>query len=54
MSWQVGDKVRVVDQNITGTIVWTDGNWFTIEDDDSEWEWPDNLLGYKKSELEEI
>jgi len=54
MNWQVGDKVRVIDQNITGTIKWTDGSWFTIEDDDSEWEYPENLLEFREWELERI
>ena len=54
MSLQVGDKVRVIDQNITGTIMWTDGSWFTIEDADSEWEYPENLLEYREWEIEPL
>ena len=50
---QVGDKVSVKDQNITGIVTWTDGDWYTIEDLDSEWEYPDNLLEYRHWELEE-
>ena len=49
---KVGDKVNVIDQEITGTVVEDSGNLVVIEDDESEFE--DDRLEYKKSELEEI
>lgn len=49
----VGDYVRVKDQNITGYIVeYSSGNKVVIEDDDSEFESPENRLEYRLSELE--
>jgi small-conductance mechanosensitive channel len=55
MSVQIGDRVKVLDQDITGTVVeigW--GNKIVIEDDDSEYEWPDNRLEYRETEVEVI
>ena len=49
---KVGDKVRVIDQEITGTVVEDWGNLVVIEDEESEFD--DNRLEFKKSELEEI
>lgn len=49
---KVGDKVKVIDQEITGTVVEDSGNLVVIEDDESEFD--DNRLEFKKSELEEI
>ncbi len=49
---KVGDKVKVIDQEITGTIVEDWGNLVVIEDEESEFD--DNRLEFKKSELEEI
>ena len=49
---KVGNKVRVIDQEITGTVVEDWGNLVVIEDDQSEFD--DNRLEFKKSELEEI
>ena len=49
---KVGDKVRVIDQEITGTVVEDLGNLVVIEDEESEFD--DNRLEFKKSELEEI
>tara|TARA_R100001129_G_scaffold154152_1_gene116793 strand:+ start:52 stop:228 length:177 start_codon:yes stop_codon:yes gene_type:complete len=49
---KVGNKVRVIDQEITGTVVEDWGNLVVIEDDESEFD--DNRLEFKKSELEEI
>lgn len=48
----VGDKVKVIEQEITGTIIEDWGNLVVIELD--EYEWGDNRLEYKKSELEEL
>ena len=52
MMFKVGDKVKVIDQEITGTVVEDSGNLVVIEDDESEFD--DNRLEFKKSELEEI
>ena len=49
---KVGDKVKVIDQEITGIVVEDLGSLVVIEDDESEFE--DDRLEYKKSELEEI
>ena len=49
---KVGDKVKVIDQEITGTIVEDWGNLVVIEDEESEFD--DNRIEFKKSELEEI
>ena len=49
---KVGDKVKVIDQEITGTVVEDWGNLVVIEDEESEFD--DNRLEFKKSELEEI
>ena len=48
----VGDFVKVIDQNITGKIIELFGNLAIIVDDDSEFD--DNRLEYKISELELI
>jgi hypothetical protein len=48
----IGDRVKVIDQDITGVIVELHGNKATIEDEDSEYESPDNRLEYHLSELE--
>ena len=52
MMVKVGDKVKVIDQEITGIVVEDWGSLVVIEDDESEFE--DHRLEYKKSELEEI
>lgn len=49
---KVGDKVKVIEQEITGTVVEDWGNLVVIEDEESEFD--DNRLEFKKSELEEI
>ncbi len=49
---KVGDKVKVIDQEITGTVVEDWGDLVVIEDEESEFD--DNRLEFKKSELEEI
>lgn len=51
MSYQIGDRVRVTEQHITGVIVEIFGNRVVIEDDDSEWEWPENRLEFRFSEI---
>jgi hypothetical protein len=50
--FNLGDKVKVVDQEITGTVVYDDGWHIVIEDDDAEYD--DNRLEYRASDLELI
>lgn len=55
MSIQVGDRVKVLDQDITGVVVelgWS--NKIVIADDDSEYPAPDNRLEYRVTEVELI
>lgn len=49
----IGDIVKVKNQDITGTIIEHYGNKVVIEDDSSEYEAPDNRLEYFVSDLEE-
>lgn len=49
----IGDYVKVKDQDIAGKIVELHGNKAVIEDEDSEYESPDNRLEYHLSDLEE-
>lgn len=49
----VGDFVRVlVSEGITGQIIEDLGNKIVMVDDSSEYEYPENLLEFHKSELE--
>lgn len=48
----LGDRVKVIEQGITGTVIEDWGNLVVIELD--EYEGGDNRLEYKKSELEEL
>jgi hypothetical protein len=50
MSFKVGDHVKVIDQNITGSVVFADDWHIVIEDDEAEFE--DNRLEYRASDLE--
>ena len=50
--FKIGDRVKVCDQDIWGLIVERWGNRAVIEDEDSEYEWPENRLEYHTSELE--
>jgi len=52
-NFQIGDRVSVIDQDITGIVVETWNDRVVIEDDHSEFEWPDNRLEYKFSEIKE-
>jgi hypothetical protein len=49
---QIGDRIKVIDQEIYGLIVHDFGNEVVIEDEDAETD--DNTLCFKKSEVEEI
>jgi len=48
----VGDKVKVIDQEIYGKIIHDYGTEVVIEDEDAETD--DNTLCFKKSEIEEV
>ena len=57
MKFRIGDKVRVIDQDITGTVIRYDcGNKVVILDDDDSWqdENEEASLVYRQTELEEI
>lgn len=54
MSYQIGDRVQVTDQHITGVVVEVWGDRVVIEDDDSEFPWPENRLEYRFSEIEGV
>ena len=47
----MGDKVKVIDQDITGVVVEIYHSTLVIEDDCSEFEAPDNRLEYRFSEV---
>jgi len=48
----IGDRVKVIDQEITGTIVESWGNKIVITDDD--WDEEDNRLEFKLSEVKPL
>jgi hypothetical protein len=50
----IGDRVKVKDQDITGIIERIDGYSISLIDDDSEWEYPESLLEYRLSDVEEL
>ena len=57
MKFRIGDKVRVIDQDITGTVIRYDcGNKVVILDDDDSWqdENEEASLVYRQTELEKI
>ena len=47
----LGDKVKVIDQDITGIVVEIYHSTLVIEDDCCEFEAPDNRLEYRFSEV---
>ena len=49
---KIGDRIKVIDQEIYGMCVHIHRNEVVIEDEDAETE--DNQLCFKKSEVEEI
>jgi len=55
-NFEIGNKVKHVDQDIIGKIVSLhyDTNEITIKDIHSEYNYPDNLLVYRPSELIKI
>ena len=48
----INDVVLVTGKTITGVIIEDYGSYVVILDDDSEYEYPDNRLEFRKSELE--
>ena len=55
MGFRRGDRVKVIDQDITGTIIRYDGSKFVVLDDArDEWaeEGEEGVLVYRASELE--
>lgn len=50
----IGDRVKVIDQNITGVIERIDGYSLSLIDDDSEWEYPESLLEYRVYEVQPL
>ncbi|MBA60732.1 MAG: hypothetical protein CMJ76_00010 [Planctomycetaceae bacterium] len=58
MNVAIGDKVKVIDQEITGTVIEDYGNKVVIEEDDAEIElsvfseFEDDTLLFFKSDLE--
>ena len=49
---KIGDFIKVKEQDIFGVIVEDYGNKVVIEDEASEFEYPDNRLEFHKCELE--
>ena len=51
--FEVGSKVRVIDQDISGTVlaIHADTNEVVIADDGSEYGEPDNQLVFRPSDL---
>mgnify|MGYP003634219257 FL=1 len=51
---KIGDKVKVVDQTIYGTVLrlHIDTSEVVIRDHDSEFNYPDNELVYKKRDVQ--
>jgi hypothetical protein len=51
--FKIGNKVKHINQDILGKIISIhyDTNEIVIEDTHSEYEYPDNLLVYRPSEL---
>ena len=57
MKFTIGDRVKVIDQDITGTVIrYSSGSKLIILDDDDSWqdENEEPSLVYSKSELEVI
>jgi hypothetical protein len=52
MTIKIGDKIKVIDQDIVGYVVDMYDNKIVIEDDCAETE--DNTLEFKLSEIEEV
>jgi len=52
MTIKIGDKIKVIDQDIIGCVVAMYDNKIVIEDDCAETE--DNTLEFKLSEIEEV
>ena len=55
MEINMGDKVKVINQDITGVVIRICNNQITILDDDSSWQekGEEPSLTFRKNELEE-
>ena len=53
---EIGDKVKVIGQDIFGTIIRKEKNKYVILDDDDSWQEENHLatLEYKDYELEQL
>tara|TARA_Y100000356_G_scaffold123318_1_gene118217 strand:+ start:25 stop:207 length:183 start_codon:yes stop_codon:yes gene_type:complete len=54
MKFRIGDRVKVIDQDITGTVIkYSNGNKLIILDDDDSWQDENHLatLEYRESDL---
>ena len=54
MKFTIGDRVKVIDQDITGTVIrYSSGSKLIILDDDDSWQDENHLatLEYRESEL---
>jgi len=49
---RIGDRIKVIGQEIYGKVIMDYGSEVVIEDEDAETE--DNQLCFKKSEVEEL
>jgi len=50
-TWKVGDRVKVIGQDIWGPIVEVNPYAVVIDDEDSEWEYPESRLEYRHDEV---
>lgn len=50
----IGQRVKVIDQDIIGEVVDVYGSKVVIEEIESDFEWPDNRLEFRASDLQEI
>lgn len=49
--WKVGDRVKVIGQDIWGPIVEVTPSYVVIDDEESEWEYPESRLEYRHDEV---
>ena len=52
--FRVGDLVKVIDQDIWGEVLEVLDKYIVIEDKESEYEYPENRLEFKPSDLQRI
>lgn len=51
-AWSVGDRVKVVEQDIWGPIVEVTPSYVVIDDEDSEFAYPESRLEFRHDEVE--